>query len=242
MEQQKSTNPEDKNWVYLLESDLGFVAKVNRITQTMAFIVLASLLTIIYFAWRVDPPDGLRPPLILLAAAWIAAMWIASLAFRARGPMEGCEAWVGADFLAASNPAIGRRMAIVRFQDIVAVTIGLSKGRIVEVVVRAKKLTWVCMRHVKDPAVAVRAIFESGPAHVKWRRRGRPFTRLTRDEVAALIKEADVPPMNEMLPPGATWGRIEEMFVRDAKGRLSAGGSVRSVNMVARKPPATEAR
>lgn len=242
MEQQKSTNPEDKNWVYLLESDLRFVAKMNRITQTMVFMILASFLTIVCFMWRVDPPDGLRPPLILVGAAWIVGMAVASLAFRVRGPMEGSQAWVGADFLTASNPATGCGMAIVPFQDIVAVNLGLSKGRIVDVVVRAKRLTWVYVRHVTDPAIAVRAIFESGPAHVKWRRRRWPFVRLTRDEVAALIDNADLPSMDELLPPGATWGRIDEMVVRDAKGRLSADGSVRSVNAVARKSPATEAR
>jgi hypothetical protein len=242
MGQDETMSDENKNWVYFLEPDPAALARANRRVQTTLFGIFAFFATAICCIWWINPPGGFRPPLILVAAAWIAGMLFSLLAFCVRGPVKESQACIGADFLVASDPVTGRGMVIAPFQDIVAVHLGLSKGRIVDVVVRAKRLTWVYLLHVKDPAIAVRAIFESGPAHVKWRRRGRPFTRLTRDEVAALIKDADLPSMNEMLPPGATWGRIDEMFVRDAKGRLSAGGSVRRVNMVARKSPVPDAR
>lgn len=242
MGQNETLNDDNKNWVYLLGPDPAALARANRRIQTTFFGIFAFFATAICWIWWINPPGGTRLSLALIACAWIAGILFSLLAFCARGPVKESQAWVGADFLAASDPVTGRGMAIVRFQDIVAVTIGLAKGRIVEVVVRAKRLTWVYLRHVKDPAIAVRAIFESGPARVKWRRRGWPFTRLTRNEVAALIDDAGLPAMNALLPPEATWGRIDEMFVRDAKGRLSAGGSIRSVNMVARKSPATEAR
>lgn len=242
MRQNATMSDDNKNWVYFLEPDPAALARANRHIQTTLFAIFAFFATVICWIWWVNPPDGFRPPLILVAAAWIAGMLFSLLAFCIRGPVKESHACIGADFLAASNPATGSGMAIAPFHDIVAVHLGLSKGRIVDVVVRAKRLTWVYLRHVKDPAIAARAIFASGPAHVKWRRRGRPFTRLTRDEVAALIDNADLPVMDALLPPGAAWGRIDEMFVRDAKGRLSAGGSVRRVNMVARKSPATEAR
>lgn len=193
---------ENRNWVYLLEPDPAALARANRRIQTMLFGIFAFFATAICWIWWINPPDGFRPPLILVVAAWIAGMLFSLLAFRVRGPVKESQACIGADFLAASNPATGSGMAIVPFRDIVAVSIGLAKGRIVDVVVvRAKRLTWVYLQHIKDPAIAVRAIFESGPAHVKWRRQRWPFTRLTRDEVAALIKDADLPSMNEMLPP-----------------------------------------
>ncbi|HPC93703.1 MAG TPA: hypothetical protein PLU87_02080 [Sedimentisphaerales bacterium] len=242
MGQNETLNDDNKNWVYLLEPDPPALARANRRIQTTLFGIFAFFATAICWIWWISPPGGARPSLPLLAGVWVGGMLLSLLAFRVRGMVKENQAWIGADFLAASDPVTGRGITIAPFQDIVAVTIGLAKGRIVEVVVRAKRPTWVYLRHVKDPAVAVRAIFESGPAHVKWRCRGWPFTRLTRDEVAALIDDAGLPSMNALLPPGATWGRIDEMFVRDAKGRLSAGGSVRRVNMVARKSPATEVR
>lgn len=36
---------------------------------------------------------------------------------------------------------------------------------------------------------------------------------------------------------GATWACVDDVFVRDAKGRLSAGGSPGSVGMVSRRSP-----
>ena len=242
MGQNETLNDETRNWVYFLDPDPAALAKANRRIQTTLFGIFAFFATAICWIWWINPPDGFRLPLILVAAAWIAGMLFSLLAFCVRGLVKESHACIGADFLTASNPGASSGVAIVPFQDIVAVSLGLSQGRIVEVIVRAKRLTWVYLQHVKDPAIAVRAIFQSGPAGVKWRRQGRPFTRLTRDEVADLIENADLPSMNEMLPPGATWARMDEMFVRDAKGRPSAGGSVRRVNMVARKSPATEAR
>ncbi len=134
-------------------------------------------------------------------------------------------------------PASGPGITIVEYKDIRAVNLGLSKNRIVEIGIRTRKLTGLCIQHIQDPAIAVRAIFEWGPAHVKWRRLRWPWTRLSRDEVRALIDQADLPDMDALLPPGATWARVDDVFVRDAKGRLSVGGSPGSVGMVSRRSP-----
>ncbi|MDI6448001.1 hypothetical protein [Anaerobaca lacustris] len=225
---------EQENWVYLMESDPNAVARANRRVQTILFTIFASFVTIGVWAWWGNQPDGIRPGLPLVATLWAGGILVSLLCFRVRGMVKGGEAAIGGDFLTASMPTLGRGMTIVEYKDIRTVNIGLSKDRIVEIGIRARRLTELYIQHVQDPAIAVRAIFEWGPAHVKWRRLRWPWTRLTRDEVRALIDQADLPNMDTLLPPGAIWARVDNVFVRQANGRLSAGGSPRSIHMVAR--------
>lgn len=232
MGQQEPTNPEDQKWTYLLESDPAAAAKAIRRWQTVLFAGFAFVVTVVCWRiWRIDPPGGARPSPLLVIAAWIAGILLSLLAFCVRGRKKENHALIGADFIAARDAALGSGLAIVQFKDIVAVNLGLSKGRIVELGVRAKRLAGLNIRQVKDPAIAVRAIFDHAPQQVKWRRLRFPFTRLTRDEVAALIARADLPPADTMLPPGHALGRKDDVFPPpDTRGknwhaRLFAKGS-----------------
>lgn len=226
---------EQERWVYLAESDRDAVARANRRVQTMLFAILAVFVTFGCWAWWANQPDSVRPGLPLVMALWMGGLLVSMLCFRVRGPVKGGEATIGADFLTAGTPALGGGVTIVEYKDIRAVNIGLSKDRIVEIGIRVGGFTTLSIQHIQDPPIAVRAIFEWGPAHVKWRRLRWPWTRLTRDEVRALIDRADLPDMDALLPPGARWARVDDVFVRDAKGRLSVGESPRSVSMVSRR-------
>ena len=228
---------EQEHWVYLAESDRDGVARANRRVRTMLFAILAVFVTLGCWAWWANQPEGTRPGLPLVATIWVGGILVSLLGIRSRGPAKGGAATIGADFLTARMPASGRGITIVEYKDIRAVNLGLSKDRIVEIGIRMGGPTTLCIQHVQDPAIAVRAIFEWGPAHVKWRRLRWPWTRLTRDAVRALIDQADLPDMDALLPPGATWARVDDVFVRDAKGRLSVGGSPRSIGMVSGRSP-----
>ena len=222
-----------ENWVYLMASDPDSLARANRRLQTILFGIFASFVTIGVWAWWGNQPDSTRPGLPLVATLWTGGILVSMLCFCVRGMFKGGEATIGADFLTASIPALGRGITIIEYKDIRSVNLGLSKDRIVEVGIRARRLTELYIQHIQDPAIAVRAIFEWGPAHVKWRRLRWPWTRLTRDEVRVLIDQAGLPNVDTLLPPGATWARVDDVFVRQANGRLSAGGSPRSIHMVA---------
>ncbi|MDI9434204.1 MAG: hypothetical protein QM570_21005 [Planctomycetota bacterium] len=226
---------EQEHWVYLAASDRHAAARANRRMQTMLFAILASFVTVGCWAWWGNQPDSTRPGLPLVATLWAGGILVSMLCFCVRGMFTGSKATIGSDFLTASMSASGPGMTIVEYKDIRAVNIGLSKDRIVEIGIRMGGLTMLSIQHVQDPAIAVRAIFEWGPTHVKWRRLRWPWTRLTRDEVRALIDRADLPNMDALLPPGARWARVDDVFVRDAKGRLSVGESPRSVSMVSRR-------
>lgn len=222
MDQQDPIKPEDKKYTYLLEPDPAAAARATRRWQTVLFASFAFVVTIVCWRiWWINPPGGARPSLLLVIAAWIAGILLSLLVFCVRGRKKENHALIGADFIAARDSALGSGLTIIPFKDIVAVNLGLSQGRIVELGVRAKRLTGLHIRQVKDPALAVRAIFDHAPQQVKWRRLRFPFTRLPRDEVATLITRADLPPADTMLPPGHTLGRKNEIFA-SSEGDLFA--------------------
>lgn len=199
MEQDETMSEANEKWTFVMESDPAALAQANRRIQTIFFVVFAFFVTAGCWLWWIDPPGGARPSLLLLLALWIAGILLSLFCFRLRGLVKERQAWIGADFLAASSPAVPRGMTIIRYEDILTVNVGLTRGGIVEVGIRAKKLTGLCIRQVYYPAAVVRAIFEWGPTCVKWRRLRWPYTRLTRDEVRILIEDAHLPPIDAML-------------------------------------------
>lgn len=212
MTQPNETTPTDKKYVYLLETDPAAVAKANRRIQTLIFVILATFVTLLCFIWRVDPPQGKPLGWPLLITIWLAGMLISLLAFCVRGLRKKNEVLIGADFLAATVPNTPGGLAAGKYEDVVAVYLDLSKGQIVGAGVRLKGLKVLSIQGVRDPALAVGAILDHAPDHVKWRRLRFPYTRLARDEVGALIAGADLPPLDRALPPGAAYGRKDEIF------------------------------
>ncbi len=212
MPQPNEPTPVDKKYAYLLETDPAVVAKANRRIQIPMFITFAAFVTLLCFIWRVDPPQGRPLPWPLLIAVWVAGILLSLLAFRMRGLPKNNEVLIGADFLAAGMSDSRVSLAIGKYDDVVAVYLALAKGQIVGAGVRLKGFNVLSVQGVKDPALAVRAIFDRAPTRVKWRRLRLPYTRLTRDEVAALIARAALPPLARALPPGAAYGRKDEIF------------------------------
>ena len=236
------TSDQNDNWVYLVESDPKALARTNRPAQIIVLIVFSFLLTVACCVWWLDPPEGQRPWLPLLIALWCAGLLICVfLCFRVQITKDG-PVWFGQDFIAGSVPTV-RGVAIVRYKDIVRVTLNLSKGRIMGATIQAKGMTTIVAQWLTEPAVVVRAILDHAPEYVKWRRAGQPFTSLTRDEVEALIEKIRFPDLHAALPPGCTYARADDMFPEDRSdrnslfARRSAEQRVRAVNAVSLRAP-----
>jgi hypothetical protein len=212
MPQPDEPAPIDKKYAYLLETDPAAVAKANRRIQIPMFVTFATFVTLLCFIWRVDPPQGRPLPWSLVITFWIAGILLSLLAFRMRGLPKKNEVLIGADFLAASIPDGRAGFAVGKYDDVVAIYLALSKEQILGAGVRLKGFKVLSIQGVKDPALAVCAVFDHAPHHVKWRRLRFPYTRLPRDEVAALIARAGLPHLDRALPPGAAYGRKDEIF------------------------------
>lgn len=223
-----------KNYVYLLES----VPHASKIAPARAILfgVLTVFLTIACFAWWTDPGEGEQvQPAVLLVVWFVGLLIVGFLCFRLRTAPEARDAWVGRDFVARSTGGRERGVAVARYEDVVSVTLDVVQGRIAGALVRAKWLTMVPIRFVRDPAMAVREIFEHGPDRVTWRQSGRLFAKLNRDEVKALIEQSHPPDINSALPRGTAYASADELFPK-RKG-LFATAPTRSVNMVSLRSP-----
>jgi hypothetical protein len=224
----------NENYVYLLES----VPHASKIAPARAilFSVLTVLLTIACFAWWTDTPEGRQVQPAVLVVVWFVGLLIVGfLCFRLWTAPEAQDVWIGRDFVARSMGGREHGLAIARYEDVVSVAIDVVQGRITDALVHAKWLTVVPIRFVRDPAIAVREIFEHGPDRVTWRRSGRLFAKLSRDEVKVLIEESHPPEINGALPPGAAYACADDLFPK-RKG-LFAQTPVRSVNMVSLRSP-----
>jgi hypothetical protein len=126
-------------------------------------------------------------------------------------------------------------LAVARHRDIVSVTLDVVQGHITGALVHAKWLTMVPIRFVRDPAIAVREVFEHGPDRVTWRRSGRRFAKFSRDEVKALIEESHPPDISNALPRSAAYASADDLFPQ-RKG-LFAQTPTRSVNTVSLRSP-----
>lgn len=223
----------NENYVYLLEN-VPHASKIDS-ARVILFSVLTLFLTIACFAWWTDPPRDVQVPPAILVALWFVGLLIVGfLSFRLRITPKPKDVWIGRDFILGPAPGQRRGSTWARYKDIVSVTLDVSQGRIIGALVCAKWLTIVPIRMVQDPAVAVREIFEHGPDHVKWRRSGRLFARLHRDEVKALIEQSHPPEIRSALPPGAAYASADDLFPK--KKGLLVKTPPRSVKAVSRRP------
>ncbi len=224
----------NENYIYCLET-VPHASTIDPI-RVVLFGVLTVLLTIICFAWWTNPAEGGQVQPGLVVGLWFVGLLIVGfLCFRLRTPSGARDVWIGRDFVARSMSGREWGLAIARYEDVVSVTLDVVQGRIVGAVVRAKWLTMVPIRFVQDPVIAVREIFEHGPDCVKWKRSGRSFMRLARDDVKTLIEESHPPDIDKALPPGTAYASADELFPK-RKG-LFATAPTRSVNMVSLRSP-----
>lgn len=206
-----------EHWAYIAEPDEEAVA---RDIQRMRFIIVIAVLALIAclglaaLVVRLDGRGGglsLSDTLILFGVIAIIAVVIAYVILPST--MKGQSALIGADFIRTDPPPQGF-VSQAKFDDILRVILNVSKGRIVGAMV-ATKVGALHIARVKTPALVVRAIFERAGERVQWRRAWSPFARLSRDQVRQMLEQAETPNVYEMLPPGQTYSRADEMFSRD---------------------------
>ncbi|MEN6426637.1 MAG: hypothetical protein ABFE13_14855 [Phycisphaerales bacterium] len=229
-----------ENRVYVVQSDLTAMAGANRAVRTVLFAVVALFLTIACWAWRADPRGA--PGLPLVVTLWVVGVVAAVfLCFRVFVPVKQRDLWIGGDFLAGSlGPSCGG-WTVARYKDVVGVTLDISKDRIVGATIRARHMTLIPAKRLEEPALIVKAIFDRASEQVTWRRSWRPFTKLGREEVAALIEAAHPPEIAHLLPPGTPYATADALFSRErplGKGlfaRLFTKSPVKSVEMASRR-------
>jgi hypothetical protein len=231
-----------ERWLYCVESDPDVVAAAARPFQILVFGLVAAFVVLACFAWWADMPRDSGPSPLIPAGLAVGGLLLAALVSLAMGNcIMKNDVYIGADFVAASlsGPSRSPRgFVFTRYTDIVRVSLDVSKGRIAGVTIRGKGLNVVPARWVNDPAVVVRAIFEQAPPDVMWRRSRRPFAKLSREEVGAMIEKTRLPDINALLPPSAAYVRADDMF--GPKGgqptgllaRLFVKGPTRSVNVI----------
>jgi hypothetical protein len=230
---------QNESYVYLLEG-VPHAATIDP-ARVVLFSVLTVFVTIACFAWWTgSAADEQFQPVLVVASWFVGLLIVGFLCFGLRAAPGARDVWLGRDFIAGSMSGQERALAIARHENIVAVTLDVAQGRIVGAVVRAKWLTMVPIRFVRDPALAVREIFEHGADRVTWRQSGRPLAKFSRDEVKALIEESHPPDISNALPPGTAYASADELFPQH-KG-LFAQTPTRSVNMVSLRSPTAVGR
>ncbi len=200
------------NRIFLLESDPDAVARENRRMQIMIFIVIAFFLTLGCLIWRTKSLEDLQVPLLLLVGIWLVGVLLSAFVCFRIDTFKKNEVWIGTDFLAGQATPTSPGLNVVKYEDIVRVTLDIRHNHITGVTVHAGFMKLILARWVRDPAILVCEIFEHVSPQVKWRRSGRSFACLSRDEVRIMIEKADPPDITRILPPGTRYARADEMF------------------------------
>lgn len=245
---------ERDNYVYIAEADLEAVARAIRRLRLLLLapipVILASISLVAIIAWLDGHPPLLSdflprlliiPVLLVAAAYFVVPRWI-----------KKTNVMIGGDFINAPLTASPRFTATVKYKDMTRVRVHVSKGCIVGATIVANGVA-VDTGRIKDPGIVVRAILERGPECVKWRRSGWPPRRLSREEVQEWLDEAQVPGVNDLLPPLKEYARAEDLFSREQpeeslpgiKGwlqRLFGGGTCRSMTVIGPEIPTPASR
>lgn len=244
----KTMNDGDENWVYFVESDPALMSRPNLLLRVLIF--LATMCAVILsLAWWIDHCLGAEPWLPVLIASCVGAPFIGGLFHsRVRRSVRQGGVWIGRDFIAGPRAAACGGTAFARYADIVGVTLDAPDGDIVGAIIHARRTTVIVARWIKNPGIVVREIFEHAPERVKWRRSWRPFTRLSREKVAALIEAAHLPDIHSPLPYGVSYASADDLFSRErpqGKGwfaRSFAERPTRELQMVSLQTPTPAGR
>ena len=214
--QSSATPDDDIHCVYVLESQqqarlrpTGWF-RPNDLLVTGAIAIVVVLIT---FATSEHSGWGLREMAIAMAitAGVLTTMCIVgAYVIAVLCPAKKIEVMIGADFL-ATHGAPPDWPPIAKLADVTRVTLDLSKGRITGGIVCTRRGP-IALAKIQTPALAIRAILDSAPQTVKWRRSWPPLSSLGRDEVERLVEQAGVPALNSLLPPGRRYMRYEEMY------------------------------
>jgi len=230
---EQPANDEPEHWVSCVEGNPAVIAQATRRVQVFVLAMFLVFLSLASCAWLFDPSrEGRRSPTDVIVL-WVGVMSVAGfVALYLRRSFKECDVLIGADFIAGPPFPSAGGLAVARYKDIVRVVLRMRDGQIAGATIHARRMSSVFAGWVKHPAIVVRTILENTPQDVKWRRKGRPFARLSRDEVKALIDKTGPPDIAAAVPPSVALARADDMFPKGGHGRKG----VHSVNMVALQP------
>ena len=210
--------------MYTAEADEQAVAADIRRVRILILIVVLAVIGALSLAVLTMLLEGresfLSGPLRGLAVVSVIAVVVAYIVLPRAIRMR--RVWVGADFIQIEGTPPSGYASMAKFDDVVAVRIDMSKGRIVGATIVARGGP-VLIRRVKDPAVIIRAVFDRVPQKVKWRRTWLPLTRLSRDDVRQMLDQAGAADIDSLLPPGQTYSCAEEWFSRKQPAEARPG-------------------
>jgi hypothetical protein len=203
---------ERDNYVYMLGvDDEALVRRAQRL-KILGLGLLAASLGIVgliaIIPWPAGPLRSFAVAVLVLVVLLGPALAVACLVFARSGRATGMEVLMGRDFLL--GPGITGQ-ELLAYRNVRRVKLDVTDGRIVGATLAAR-ISTIGAGLVKDPAILIRAVFEQGSDRIRWYRRGRPFTRLSREEVRELIERSQVPPLQELPLPSVTLARLEDVF------------------------------
>jgi formate/nitrite transporter FocA (FNT family) len=117
------------------------------------------------------------------------------------------DVYIGSDFIAGPELGdlgsffmrlVGHR-TILSYDNIVGVSLDISKGRITGAAIVGKDHVMILVRRAKEPQAVIRAIREHTGPEVRWHGSPPRFKKLSEDEVDSLINKTEEMNLNEQL-------------------------------------------
>jgi hypothetical protein len=213
---------EDKHVVYVAEVDAEVLSAAIRRRQIAVLALIPVLFAVMGLVVWVRTLDGSPLPLsalvrgsLLTIALLVVVAYLAVPRYIKKAGVD-----VGGDFLVAPLVRSPRHRAVVRYGEVVAVTLRTATEQILGATIWTKTVS-VYTGRIKNPGLVVRAIFERAPESVKWRRSSWPLRKLSRAQVGMIIEAARIPGLDTLLPPSTRYALADEVFRGDQPEEVS---------------------
>jgi hypothetical protein len=188
-------NPAENNIqeVRIVATDKAAISKMLHKFELFICIVFTISIAITIYAFCFYIPQSNDPIFHSLLLFLIITGIVILIPIHFIGPyiFGNTEVLVGSDFIAGPNPAsllrfIGRKI-IIKYKNITAVSLKISKGRIIGATIIGKNFVTILIQHVTEPVNVIKAIRDNTGPEVKWHRSSLRSTKLSMDDVDSLI-------------------------------------------------------
>jgi hypothetical protein len=195
--------------VRVIETDQAAVNATVRRLELYTGVICAIFLVVAIYAFRIYAPLSHDPSFSQVVTVFIGIGLILLVLLHIFGPfcLRKMDVYIGNDFIAGPELGdlgsffmrlVGHR-TILSYDNIVGVSLDISKGRITGAAIVGKDLVMIMVRRVKDPQAVIRAIREYTGPEVRWHRSPPRFKKLSEDEVDSLINKTEEMNLNQQL-------------------------------------------
>jgi len=185
--------------VRVIETDQAAVSATIRRLELFIGIVFAISIVITILAFCIYIPQSDNPMFhqLLMVLFLLGVIVLGFIHFVGPFCLRKMDIVIGNDFIAGPNASglplmrlLGHK-TILDYNDIVQVSLDISKGQITGATVIGKGLAMILVRRVTEPHTVIRAIREHTGPEVRWHRSPTRLTKLSGDEVDSLINKGE---------------------------------------------------